>query len=129
MQSLHWILMGCVGGWRVLLQSCKSHPTGRRQNKRIHTIQKGVRKQLCLVSRAEGLQQPLVQTQSSSGGHHLMYEKVLSDSWHISPLSELNQILPAIGSGGACNRGLLTNFYLGKSPIRGRNWRVDHCSI
>ena len=25
--------------------------------------------------------------------------------------------------------GLLTNFYLGKSPIRGRSWRVDHCTI
>ena len=25
--------------------------------------------------------------------------------------------------------GLLTNFYLGKSPIRGRSWRVDHRTI
>ena len=25
--------------------------------------------------------------------------------------------------------GLLTNFHLGKSPIQGRNWRVDHSTI
>ena len=125
MQLLHWISLGCAGGWRVLLQSCKSNPTRRRQNKH---------------KRGPENNYTLSPEQKAFNNHLSKLRVVVEDT--ISCMKKFS-VIRGIYRHYSVNKarsslpldlvvhviGLLTNFHLGKSPIQGRNWRVDRRTI